>query len=86
MTVVFGSSPPALSPLLGVPALHLALGASVVAGLFLGAAWLAHLRLRERAFELIASGREELPLQVVESERSRLRDRRYRRQLARTLT
>ena len=45
----------------------------------------AHARLRERAFDLIASGREELPLHVVECERSRLCDSRYRRRLARTL-
>ena len=86
VTVGFGVLAAALSPFLGVPALHLSIGASVVAGLFLGAAWLAHLGLRERAFELIASGREELPLEVVECERSRLRDRRYRRRLASTLT
>jgi hypothetical protein len=43
------------------------------------------MRLRARAFELIASGREELPLVAIESERSRLRDRRYRHRLARTL-
>ena len=40
---------------------------------------------RERAFELIASGREDLPLAAVACERSRLRDRRYRRRIARTL-
>ena len=46
---------------------------------------MARASLRERALELIASGREELPLPAVESERYRLSDRRYRRGLARTL-
>ena len=50
-----------------------------------GATVLARSSLREHALELIACGREELPLPVVESERSRLSDRRYRRSLARTL-
>ena len=86
VTVGFGILAALLSPFLGLPALHLSVGASVVAGLILAAAWLAHLGLRERAFELIASGREELPLDVVECERSRLRDHRYRRRLASTLT
>ncbi len=86
VTVAFGVLAAVLSPFLGLPALHLSIGASVVAGAFLAATWFAHLGLRERAFELIASGREELPLEVVECERSRLRDRRYRRRLASTLT
>jgi hypothetical protein len=86
VTVVFGIAAAALSPLLGRPALHLSVGAAAVAGAFLVAAWFARLRLRERAFELIASGREELPLEAIECERSRLRDRGYRHKLASTLT
>ena len=85
VTVAFGMAAAVMSPWLGPAALRLSLGAIAVAALFLLAACVARLRLRERAFELIASGREELPVQAVESERSRLRDRRYRRRLARTL-
>ena len=86
VTVVFGIAAAVLSPLLGRPALHLSVGAAAVGGAFLVAAWFARLRLRVRAFELIASGREELPLAAVECESLRLRDRRYRRKLASTLT
>jgi hypothetical protein len=86
VTVLFGLLAALLSPLLGPAALRLALGAGVVALLFALAVLLARASLRERAFELIASGREELPLPAVENERSRLRDRRYRRRLASTLT
>ena len=76
----------ALSPLLGSPALHLAIGAAAVAAAARrGACCSRAPACASRRFELIASGREELPLPVVESERSRLSDRRYRRQLARTL-
>jgi hypothetical protein len=85
VTVGFGLVAALLSPQLGQPALHLSMGAAAVAAIFLAAAFGARLRLRARAFELIASGREELPLVAIESERSRLRDRRYRRRLARTL-
>jgi hypothetical protein len=85
VTVVFGLLIAALSPLLGRPALHLALGAVAVSGLLVLAVLVARSRLRGRAFELIANGREELPLQVVASERSRLLDQRNRRRLARTL-
>jgi hypothetical protein len=85
VTVVFGVVAALASPFLGSAALRLSVGACVVAGLFALAAFVAHTRLRGRAFELIASGREELPVQAVESERSRLRDRRYRRKLARTI-
>jgi hypothetical protein len=85
VTVVFGFVAAFASPFLGPAALRLSIGASVVAGLFALSALVAHFRLRERAFELIASGREELPVQAVESERSRLRNRRYRRKLARTI-
>jgi hypothetical protein len=85
VTVVFGFAAAFASPFLGRAALRLSIGASVVAGLFALAAFVAHTRLRERAFELIASGREELPVQAVESERSRLRNRRYRRKLAHTI-
>jgi hypothetical protein len=85
VTVVFGLAAGLLTPLLGPASLRLSIGASVVSALFLLAAVIARIRLRERAFELIASGREDLPLRVVESERSRLRDFRYRRRLARTI-
>ena len=85
VTVVFGLLIAALSPLLGTPALHLALGAVAVSGLLVVALLIARSRVRGRAFELIANGREELPLPVVASERSRLLDRRNRRRLARTL-
>jgi hypothetical protein len=85
VTVVFGLVAGLLSPLLGPASLQLSIGASVVAALLLFAAMIARVRLRERAFELIVSGREELPLQAIESERSRLRDFRYRRRLARTI-
>jgi hypothetical protein len=85
VTVVFGVAAAVLSPLLGPPAERLAIGAVVVAAFYLLAALVARSRLRERAFELIAIGREELPLPIVESERSRLRDSRYRRRLASTL-
>jgi hypothetical protein len=85
VTVAFGLAAAALSPLLGPAAERLAVGAVVVAGLFLFATLIARARLRARAFELIASGREELPLRVVADESSRLRDRRYRVRLARTL-
>jgi hypothetical protein len=85
VTVAFGVLAALLSPLLGPPALRLAIGAVVVAVLFAIATCVARMNLRERAFELIASGREELPLPVVESEACRLRDRRYRRSLARTI-
>jgi hypothetical protein len=85
VTVVFGVLAAVLVPLLGSAALRLSLGATVVAALFALAAFVAHLRLRERAFELIASGREDLPVPAVECERSRLRDRRYRRRIAHTL-
>jgi hypothetical protein len=85
VTVVFGAGAALLAPLLGRAALRLSLGATVIAALLALAAFAAHLRLRERAFELIVSGREDLPLAAVESERSRLRDCRYRRRIARTL-
>ncbi len=85
VTVAFGLAAAIASPWLGSPALSLSLGAAVVSSLFLLGTFVARLRLRERAFDLIASGREELPLEAVESERSRLRDRHYRRRLARTL-
>ena len=85
VTVIFGLLIAALSPLLGTPALHLALGAVAVAGTLVIAVLIARSRVRARAFELIASGREELPLPVVASERSRLLDHRNRRRLARTL-
>jgi hypothetical protein len=85
VTVAFGLVAGLLSPKLGQSALHLSMGSAAVAALFLAAAFGARMRLRARAFELIASGREELPLVAIESERSRLRDRRYRRRLARTL-
>ena len=85
VTVAFGLVAALASPALGAAAWQLSVGASVVAGLFLAAAFVARLRLRARAFELIASGREELPVEAVVHERSRLRDRGYRRRLARTL-
>jgi hypothetical protein len=86
VTIVFGIAAAALSPFLGRPALHLSVGAAAVAGALIVAAGVARLRLRARAFELIASGSEELPLEAIECERSRLRDRGYRRKLASTLT
>jgi hypothetical protein len=85
VTVILGLVCLAASRLLGSPALHLALGAGVVSVGLLIAVLLARASVRERALELIASGREELPLPVVESERHRLSDRGYRRRLARTL-
>jgi hypothetical protein len=85
VTLLFGSLAALLSPFLGPEALRLSVGAAAVSGLFVLAVLFARASLRERAFELIASGREELPLPVVAHERSRLRDRRYRRSLARTL-
>ena len=85
VTVALGLVTALLSTLLGPAALRLSLGACAVAAFFLGAAFVARIRMRARAFELIASGREDLPVEAVEHERSRLRDRRYRRRLARTL-
>jgi len=85
VTVVLGLAMLASSPLLGSPALHLAVGAGVVSGLLVVAMLFARASQREQALELIASGREELPLPAVEHERTRLSDRRYRRRLARTL-
>ncbi|MDX6617717.1 MAG: hypothetical protein QOK36_103 [Gaiellales bacterium] len=85
VTVVFGVLAAMLAPLLGRAALRLSLGAAVVAGVIALAAFAAHLRLRDRAFELIASGQEDLPLPAVECERSRLSNRRYRRRIAHTL-
>ena len=85
VTVVLGLVAAGLSPLLGPAAVRLAIGAAAVSGILLFAALIARVRLRERAVELIASGREELPVPVVANERSRLRDRQYRRRLARTL-
>ena len=85
VTVAFGLLTALLSPLLGPAALRLSLGATAVAAFFLGAAFVARVRMRARAFELIANGREDLPVEAVEHERSRLRDHRYRRRLARTL-
>jgi hypothetical protein len=85
VTVVFGLVAALASPALGATAWQLSVGASAVAALFLVAAFVARLRLRARAFELIASGREELPVEAIAHERSRLRDHRYRRRLARTL-
>jgi hypothetical protein len=84
-TGVLGVVTLALSPLLGAPALHLAIGAGALSAVLVGAIVLTRSSLREHALELIVCGREELPLPVVESERSRLSDRRYRRSLARTL-
>ena len=85
VTVMLGLAMLASSPLLGSPALHLAVGAGVVSGLLFVGMLFARASQREQALELIASGREELPLPAVEHERSRLSDRRYRRRLARTL-
>ena len=85
VTVVFGLVAALASPALGATAWQLSVGASAVAALILVAACVARLRLRARAFELIASGREELPVEAIAHERSRLRDHRYRRRLARTL-
>jgi hypothetical protein len=85
VTVVFGLLSLTAAALLGSPALHLALGAAAVSAALAGAALFARASLRERALELIASGREELPLPAIESERDRLSDRGYRRRLARTL-
>jgi hypothetical protein len=85
VTVALGVIAALLAPLLGIAAVRLSIGATVVAGAFAIAAFWAHLRLRERAFELIVGGREDLPLPAVECERSRLRNHRYRSQIARTL-
>jgi hypothetical protein len=85
VTAILGIVCLAASRVLGAPALHLAIGAAALAGVLLGAVLMARASLRERALELIANGREELPLPAVESERNRLSDRRYRRRLARTL-
>jgi hypothetical protein len=85
VTVVLAVVAAALAPLLGAAALRLSIGATVVAAAFAFAAFVARARMRERAFELIASGREELPVPAVAHERSRLRDRGYRRRIARTL-
>jgi hypothetical protein len=85
VTVALGFVSLVASPLLGSNALHLALGAGAVSTVLAGAMTMARASVRERALELIASGREELPLPAVESERDRLSDRRYRRRLARTL-
>jgi hypothetical protein len=85
VTVAFGIVALALSPLLGSPALNLALGAGAIGALLTVGALVARTSVRDQAVELIASGREELPLPVVESERCRLSDRGYRRSLARTL-
>lgn len=85
VAAVLGIVALALSPLLGPPALHLALGAGAISALLAVGVLVARSGVREQALELIASGREELPLPVVENERSRLSDRGYRRSLARTL-
>jgi hypothetical protein len=85
VTVALGLASVAGSLVLGSPAVHLAMGAAAVAVVLLVAVLLARGSLRERALELIVSGREELPLPAVESERDRLSDRGYRRRLARTL-
>jgi hypothetical protein len=85
VTAVFGLVSLAAAPVLGSPALHLALGAAAVSAVLAGAVLMARASLRERALDLIESGREELPLPAVESERNRLSDRGYRRRLARTL-
>jgi hypothetical protein len=85
VTAVFGLLAATLSPLLGPAALRLSFGAVVVSALFVAAVLVARSRVRERAFELIACGREELPLPVVASERSRLCDHRTRRRLASTI-
>ena len=85
VTVALGFVSLVASLLLGATALHLALGAGAVSTVLAGAVTMARASVRERALELIESGREELPLPAVESERDRLSDRRYRRRLARTL-
>src|SRR4051795_12878106 len=85
VTVVFGFLAATLVPFLGPASLRLSIGAAVVAAGFALAAFLAHVRLRDNAFELIASGREDLPVPAFKCERERLRRRRYRRQIARTL-
>jgi hypothetical protein len=85
VTVVFGIVAGLFSPLLGEAAWRLSVGAAAVSAFFLAASFVARMRLRGRAFELIASGREDLPLEAIASERSRLRDHGYRRKLARTL-
>jgi hypothetical protein len=85
VTVVFGVLSALLAPFLGPAALRLSLGACAVAAAFAVASYGARRCSRERAFELIASGREDLPLAAVACERSRLRDRTYRRRIARTL-
>lgn len=85
VTVVLGIVALALSPLLGSPARHLAVGAGAISALLAVGVLVARAVVREQALQLIAGGREELPLPVVRSERSRLSDRRYRRSLARTL-
>lgn len=85
VTVVLGLSSLAASLVLGPTALHLAMGAAALSVVLLGGVLLARSSLRDRALELIANGREELPLPAVESERNRLSDRAYRRRLARTL-
>jgi hypothetical protein len=85
VTVALGLVSLVASLLLGSTALHLALGAGAVSTVLAGAVMMARASVRERALELIESGREELPLPAVESERDRLSDRRYRRRLARTL-
>jgi hypothetical protein len=85
VTLLLGVAMLGLSPLLGAAALRLTLGAAALSAVLLGAILYVRSSLREHALELIVSGREELPLAAVESERSRLSDRRYRRSLARTL-
>jgi hypothetical protein len=85
VTVLLALAALVASTFLGAAALHLAVGAAVLAAALAAAELLARANLRERALELIAGGREELPLPAVESERERLSDRRYRRRLARTL-
>jgi hypothetical protein len=85
VTVMMGVVCALASTVAGRRALDLAVGAAAVSLALVGAVLLARASLRERALELIASGREELPLPAVESERDRLSDRRYRRRLARTL-
>jgi hypothetical protein len=85
VTAILGLGLLVASPLLGPPALHLAVGAAAVGALLAVAVLFARASRRERALELIASGREELPLRAVANERCRLSDRGYRRRLARTL-
>jgi hypothetical protein len=85
VTAVLGVVSVVASTMLGPQALHLAVGAAAVSLVLVAAVLLARASLRERALELIASGREDLPLPAVASERERLSDRRYRRRLARTL-